>query len=191
MRSARRLRTRQQLPAVFFGVASSGQGDENPPPTVLPTGVDADTARVRNDASGAETHWNTSAARGSRRRGDHLSRDPGEPVHRAGGLTGDLDASEAQGVTRCSTTPRPRRRMPAATRPAVRVQPGRRGRHPRGRDRDHAGDQAYVVVALLGNPSYPRVLSATKATRQRRGCGRRSGTQHSHCPGASAAAPST
>lgn len=144
-------------PAVFFGVAGSGQGVHNPAPAAVPPGVSA------GDALRYGTTVGLLKADLARVAGRRLARAeavdyPAVPVSQyigPDGLTADLDASEAQGVRSLVAGIRAATTGACATRPVLlsgysqgaevvvravsALSPDRRG---------------HVAVALFGNPSY-------------------------------------
>lgn len=142
---------------VFFGVAGSGQGPQNPPPTNVPAGVSQSDADQYGTAIGLLKTDLVRLAGGQL--GASAAIDyPAIPVQRyvgSAGLTGDLDLSEAIGVR-------------ALARAIVRSERGRcLGRpvllagYSQGAEvvteavlALSQAQRAGVAVALFGNPSY-------------------------------------
>lgn len=144
-------------PAVFFGVAGSGQGVHNPGPAAVPPGLSADDALQYGTTVGL---LKTLLARLA---GRQLARAeavdyPAIPVSRylgPGGLTADLDASEAQGVQALLGLIRRATAGTCARRPVLLAG------YSQGAEvvvRTVAAlsvdERASVSVALFGNPSY-------------------------------------
>jgi len=144
-------------PAAFFGVAGSGQGVHNPPPPLLPAGVSAGDALEYGTTVGLLKALVTRLA-GSRLASTAAVDYPAIPVTQyigPGGLTGDLDASEAQGVQVLLGLIRHVQTGPCARRPVLL------SGYSQGAEvvvRTVAAlspvERSAVVVALFGNPSY-------------------------------------
>ncbi len=142
---------------VFFGVAGSGQGAQNPPPDVLPDGVGQDDANRYGTTVGLlKTELAALAGTGlaSATPVDY----PAIPVQRyigPGGLTADLDTSEAQGVTALDAAIRESYRGGCEARPVL-LSGYSQGAEVvvEAVDALTVREQASVSVALFGNPSY-------------------------------------
>ena len=142
---------------VFFGVAGSGQGPQNPPPTELPAGV------TQHDADGYGTTVALLKTDLVHLAGSQLAKAaaidyPAVPVNRyvgPDGLIGDLDTSEAEGVKALITAIRASYRGGCAARPVL-LSGYSQGAEVviRAVDRLSGREQADVAVALFGNPSY-------------------------------------
>jgi hypothetical protein len=144
-------------PAVFFGVPGSGQGVHNPAPAELPGGLSA------GDALSYGTTVGLLKVLVARLAGPRLASTaavdyPAIPVNQyigAGGLTADLDASEAQGVQVLLRLIRQAQVGSCARRPVLL------SGYSQGAEvvvRTVAAlsvaERSSVAVALFGNPSY-------------------------------------
>jgi predicted small secreted protein len=142
---------------VFFGVPGSGQGVLNPPPTLLPAGVArGDAVQYGTTVARLKTDLATIAGKGlaSARSVEY----PAIPVSHylgPGGLTADLDVSEALGVTALVAAIRKSYGGGCAGRPVL-LSGYSQGAEvvTRAVDALSATEQASVSVALFGNPSY-------------------------------------
>ena len=144
-------------PAAFFGVAGSGQGVHNPPPAALPAGVSAADA-LRYGTTVGLLKVLVARLAGPRLASAAAVDYPAIPVTQylgPGGLTADLDASEAQGVQALLGLIRRSRTGPCADRPVLLAG------YSQGAEvvvRTVAalpvGERSSMAVALFGNPSY-------------------------------------
>jgi hypothetical protein len=142
---------------VFFGVAGSGQGLQNAPPEVLPDGVSQDDANRYGTTVGL-LKTRLDALAGSRLESASPIDYPAIAVRRyigAGGLTGDLDTSEAQGVTTLVTDIRDSYRDGCDARPVL-LSGYSQGAEVvvQAVDQLTTNEQSGVSVALFGNPSF-------------------------------------
>jgi hypothetical protein len=141
----------------FFGVAGSGQGLQNPPPDVLPEGVSQDDADRYGTTVGL-LKTDLAQIAGARLESATPIDYPAIAVRRyigPGGLTADLDTSEAQGVTSLVTAIRDSYRDGCDGRPVLL------SGYSQGAEvvvlavaQLTSREQAGVSVALFGNPSY-------------------------------------
>jgi hypothetical protein len=142
---------------VFFGVPGSGQGLLNQPPTVIPSGVSPpDAAGYGTTVAVLKTDLVSVA--GKALAATHSIDYPAIPVSRyigPGGLTADLEASEAQGVAKLVTAIRASYGGGCAARPVLL------SGYSQGAEvvvqavaSLSSSEQAGVSVALFGNPSY-------------------------------------
>jgi len=144
-------------PAVFFGVPGSGQGVHNPPPRELPTGVSADDALRYGTTVGLLKALLIRLA-GARLASAAAVDYPAIPVTQylgPGGLTADLDASEAKGVQSLLALIRQAQTGACGHRPVLLAG------YSQGAEvvvrtvaALPAAARTSVAVALFGNPSY-------------------------------------
>ena len=144
-------------PAAFFGVAGSGQGVHNPPPRLLPPGLGAADALAYGTTVGLLKALVERLA-GARLASAAAVDYPAIPVTQyigPGGLTGDLDTSEAQGVQVLLGLIRHVQTGPCARRPVL-LSGYSQGAEVVVRTvaAMSATERSSVVVALFGNPSY-------------------------------------
>ena len=149
--------TAPTCPAVFFGVAGSGQGLQNPPPTVVPPGVSAADARRYGTTVALLKTDLIKAASGGIAAATSIDY-PAIAVDRyigPGGLTGDLDTSEARGVRALVAAIRQSYRGGCDTRPVL-LSGYSQGAEVviRAVNRLRPAQQQHVTVALFGNPSF-------------------------------------
>jgi len=188
-------RVASACPAAFFGVAGSGQGVHNPAPATLPAGVSAGDA-LRYGTTVGLVKVLVARLAGTRLASAAAVDYPAIPVTQyigPGGLTGDLDASEAQGVQVLLSLIRRARTGPCARRPVLL------SGYSQGAEvvvRTVAAlpvdQRSSIAVALFGNrASSPGCAATSRATPKRPASARRSGTRHSPCPRTSGPARST
>ena len=144
-------------PAVFFGAAGSGQGVHNPPPPLVPPGLGAADALAYGTTVGLLKALIERLA-GARLASATAVDYPAIPVTQylgPGGLTADLDTSEAQGVQVLVGLIRRAQTGPCARRPVL-LSGYSQGAEVVVRTVAalSAGERSSVVVALFGNPSY-------------------------------------
>jgi Cutinase len=160
-------------PAVFFGVAGSGQGPENPAPAVVPSGVTAaDASRYGTTVALLKTELTRTA-------GAHLAAAtaidyPALAADRylgPSGLSPDLDTSELRGVTTLLGAIRRSYRAGCGDRPVL-LSGYSQGAEVviRAVDRLRPAQQHHVTVALFGSPSFrPGTVGDYPAGRTARG----------------------
>lgn len=142
---------------VFFGVAGSGQGPQNPPPANVPAGVSqADADRYGTTVGLLKTELTRMA--GHRLASAAAIDYPAIPVDEyigAAGLSGTLDVSETLGVRRLVAAIRVSYRGGCNGRPVLLAGYSQGAEVvTRAVDRLTSLQQSGVTVALLGNPSH-------------------------------------
>jgi len=147
----------RSCPPVFFGVAGSAEGIENPPPRVIPTSVSRADAK-RYGATIGLLKTKLTALAGSRLASATAIDYPATPLTASLGpleLLAALAASERRGTTALVTAIRHSYDGGCAGRPVL-VAGYSQGAEVviRAVNRLTAAQQAHVAVALFGNPSY-------------------------------------
>ena len=142
---------------VFFGVPGSGQGVQNPPPASVPPGVSQADADRYGTAIGLLKTDLVRLAAGQLSATEAIDY-PAIPVDRyagTGGLTGDLDVSEAIGVRNLARAVIASERGRCLGRPVLLAGYSQGAEVVvRAVDALSRRQRAGVAVALFGNPSY-------------------------------------